>query len=217
MRVIADETARASYDMLENLVYRASRLSLASRSGSTKAAKQGSSRRGSSVVISAGRNRSSSSEGYSDTRYHSTEKHLRKDQRWRYEYLYKIDPCTKARIPQVRRRDGKLLTPFQLALELPKFRDAELIDIGEKLPFYDEYMAGADHMSSSSENRARVQISVLGRFLPSYGDIDVLCNFWRDNGVVVNHQSLFTDFNWTKERLTVSPLLISVVTDHTKS
>ena len=53
--------------MLENLVYRASRLSLASRSGSTKVAKQGSSRRGFSVVTSAGRNRSSSSEGYSDT------------------------------------------------------------------------------------------------------------------------------------------------------
>ena len=72
-------------------------------------------------------------------------------------------------------------------------------------------------MSSSSENCARVQISVLGRFLPSSGDIDALRNFWRDIGVVVNHQSLFTDFNWTKERLTVSPLLISVITHHTKS
>ena len=150
-------------------------------------------------------------------RHHSTEKHSEKDQRWRYEYLYKIDPCTKTRIPQVRGRDGKILTPFQLAVELPKFRDAELVDIGEKLPFYNEYMAGADHMSSSSENRARVQISVLGRFLPSYGDIDNLRNFWRDIGVVVNHQSLFTDFNWTKERLTVSPLLIRVITHHTKS
>ena len=29
----------------------------------------------------------------------STEKHLRKDQRWMYEYLYKTDPYTKARIP----------------------------------------------------------------------------------------------------------------------
>ena len=362
MRVVADETARASYDMLENLVYRASRLSLASRPGGTKAAKQGSSKKGTSVVTGAGRNRCSSSERYSDTsgalrsnddlgslgysfehsdlevqpelphseptlgcsqtdpqsphsninadspglqtlaalkreavadlqqrgkntkgrgkgrpgkstntrrrtsgtckvmkeayfrdmewtrtfvsgpvdpkwnrykfycqickannisiyskgarevlRHHSTEKHLRKDQRWRYEYLYKIDPYTKARIPQVRGRDGKVLTPFQLALELSKFQDVELVDIGEKLPFYDEYMAGADHMSSSSENRARIQISVLGRVLPKYGDIDVLRSFWRDVGVVVNHQSVFTDFNWTKERLTVSPALISIV------
>ena len=137
-------------------------------------------------------------------RHHWTEKHLRKDQRWRYEYLSKLDPCTNTRIPQVRGKDGKLLTPYELAIELPRFKDVELVDIGEKLPFYDEYMAGADHMSSSSENRARIQISVLGRFLPNYGDIDILQSFWRDIGVVVNHQALFTDFNWTKERLTVS-------------
>ena len=137
-------------------------------------------------------------------RHHSSEKHLRKDQRWRYEYLYKVDPITKARIPQVRGKDGKLLTPYQLALELPKFKDAELVDIGKKLPFYEEYISGADYMSPSSENRARVQISVQARFLPHYGDIDVLRSFWRDIGVVVNHQSLFTDFNWTKERLTVT-------------
>ena len=68
-------------------------------------------------------------------RHHSTEKHLKKDQRWRYEHLYKIDPYTKARIPQVRGRDGKLLTPFQLALELPKFQDVELVDIGKSAPF----------------------------------------------------------------------------------
>ena len=144
-------------------------------------------------------------------RHHASEKHLRKDQRWRYEYLYKIDPVTKARIPQVRGRDGKILTPYQLKMELRYFKDAELVDIGEKLPFYDEYMAGEDHMSSSSENRARIQISVLGRFIPTYGDIDVLRGFWRDIGVVVNHQSLFTDFNWTKERLTVSSDFIFVL------
>ena len=140
-------------------------------------------------------------------RHHSTEKHLRKYQRWRYEYLHKIDPYTKARIPQVRGKDGTLLTSFQLALELPKFKDVELADIGETLPFYDEYMA--DHMSSSAENRARIQISALGRFLSTFGHIDVLRNFWRDIGVVVNHQSLFNDVNWTKQRLPVSiPSLI---------
>ena len=118
-------------------------------------------------------------------RHHSSEKHLQKDQRWRYEYLYKIDPVTNARIPQVRGNDGKLLTPYQLVLELPKFKDAEPVDIGEKLPFCEEFMSGVDHMSFSSENRARVQISVLGRFLLHYGDIDVLRAIWRDVGVVV--------------------------------
>ena len=67
MRVVADETAKASYDMLENLVYRASRLSLASRPSGSKTSKGGSSRRSSSAVTSVGQNRRSSSEGYSDT------------------------------------------------------------------------------------------------------------------------------------------------------
>ena len=54
--------------------------------------------------------------------------------------------------------------------------DAELVDIGENLPFYNEIMSGADHMSSSSENLARVQISELGRLRPHYGDTDVFRN-----------------------------------------
>ena len=81
-------------------------------------------------------------------RHHSTEKHLRKDQRWRYEYLVKTDPVTRMKTHQVRGKDGKILTPFQLELEYPKFKDAQLVDIGEKLPFYDEVMSGADYMSS---------------------------------------------------------------------
>ena len=139
-------------------------------------------------------------------RHHSTEKHLRQDQRWRYEHLYKTDPVTKTRIHQVRGKDGKVLTPYQLELELPKFIDVELVEIGPKLPFYDEYLSGMDYMASSSDNRARVQLSVLGRFLPTYGDIEVLKRFWSDVGVIVNHQAIFTDFDWSKERLIVSIL-----------
>ena len=143
-------------------------------------------------------------------RHHSTGKHLRKDQRWRYEYLYKTDPVTKTRIHQVRGKDGKVLSPYQLELELPKFIDKELVEIGPKLPFYDDYLSGMDYMASSSDNRARVQLSMLGRFLPTYGDIEVLKRFWSNVGVIVNHQALFTDFDWSKERLTVSILQYSV-------
>ena len=137
-------------------------------------------------------------------RHHSTEKHLRKDQRWRYEHLYEVDPVTKAKIHQVRRKDGKILTPYQLELELPKFRHVGLVEIGQKLPFYEKYMSGTDHMASSSDNRARIQLSVLERFLPHYGHLEVLKAFCNDVGVIVNHQALFTDFNWSQERLTVS-------------
>ena len=137
-------------------------------------------------------------------RHHTTEKHLRKDQRWRYEYLCTVDPVTREKIHHVRGKDGKMLTPYQLEMELPNFIKAPLVEIGKKLPFYDEYMAGADYMSSSSGNRARVQLSVLAKFLPYNGDIELLKSFWSDVGVIVNHQSLFTDFNWGKERLSVS-------------
>ena len=137
-------------------------------------------------------------------RHHATDRHLRKDQRWRYEYLSTEDPITKKVKHHVKGRDGKLLTPYELQLELPNFIDAPLVDIGEKLPFYDEYIQGTDYMASSSDNKVRIQVSILGNYLKSYGDISTLRNFWRDIGVVVKHQSLFTDFDWSKERLSMS-------------
>ena len=75
-------------------------------------------------------------------RHHATERHLRKNQRWRYEHLSVEDPITKAVKHYVRGRDGRLLTPYELELKLPKFMDAELVDIGEKLPFYEDYKQG---------------------------------------------------------------------------
>ena len=65
-------------------------------------------------------------------------------------------------------------------------------------------MAGHDHMASSSQNRVKIQISILGNALPTFGSLETLRHLWKDIGVVVNHQSLFTDFNWRKERLSVS-------------
>ena len=54
-------------------------------------------------------------------RHHATERYLRKDQRWRYEQLATEDPVTKMVKHYVRGKDGKLLTPYELQLELPKF------------------------------------------------------------------------------------------------
>ena len=52
--------------------------------------------------------------------------------------------------------------------------------------------------------KIRIQISILRHFLPSVGDLGLLRGLWKDVGVVVNHQTLFSDFNWGKERLSVS-------------
>ena len=140
-------------------------------------------------------------------RHYATERHLRKDQRWRYEYLTIKDPLTKRPRYQVRGRDGKILTNYQLQLELPHFIDCELVDIGDKLPFFEEAMAGSNYMSSSPQNLAKIQINILGHFLPLSGDIHVLRTLWQQIGVVVNYQALFSDVDWSTARLSVSSLV----------
>ena len=54
-------------------------------------------------------------------RPYATERHLRKDQRRRYEHLTIEDPLTKRLRYQVRGRDGKVLSNNQLQLEMPLF------------------------------------------------------------------------------------------------
>ena len=66
LRVVADETAQASYEMHESLIYRASRLSLATEPVGNKSNKKGSTRRGSSVVTSGGWYQDSSFGGSSE-------------------------------------------------------------------------------------------------------------------------------------------------------
>ena len=141
-------------------------------------------------------------------RHHSTEEHVRKDQRWRYEYLYKVDQVTKSKIHQVRGKDGNLLNVYQLELEHSKYIKAELLEIGQKLPFYDEYKSGMDYMSSSSDNRSRVQLSVLRKFLPIYGNLEFQKTIWSDVGVIVNTKLCLPTSTGGK-RLTVSMLSMS--------
>ena len=74
-------------------------------------------------------------------------------------------------------KDDKLLTPYQLELELPKFNGAELVDIGESCFFVRNSWRG-QHMTSSSDNRARVQMSILGHYIPTFGDLRALRGLW---------------------------------------
>ena len=65
-------------------------------------------------------------------RHHCTKKHLRKDQRWRYEHLKRINPFTKVELPQVRDKFAVLSKGSALQVELPLFIGEELVDIGPK-------------------------------------------------------------------------------------
>ena len=72
-------------------------------------------------------------------RHHRTEKHLRRDQGWRYEHLHSIDPISGKVQHRERGRNGKVLSLIELVKELPKFIHAELVHKGERFPSYEDF------------------------------------------------------------------------------
>ena len=88
-------------------------------------------------------------------RHHRTKRHLRRDQRWRYEHLRSVDPVTNKLQHRVRGRNGKLLTKIELARELPKFIHAELVDTDERFPFYHDFTEGRTTALVTPESRAK--------------------------------------------------------------
>ena len=105
---------------------------------------------------------------------------------------------------QVRGKDGYILTPLQLEKEKPLFIDAPLVDIGDKFPFYDDYVATPGGKSNPDELRMTTQISSIGTFVPRGGDLSLLRNLWTQFGVFTSHQGFFSDFDWRADILTVS-------------
>ena len=67
-------------------------------------------------------------------RRHSTDSHLRKDQRWRYEHLAEKDLLTKAIHHQVRDGKGHILAPNDLLRQYMYLKGAELVNIGKSCP-----------------------------------------------------------------------------------
>ena len=137
-------------------------------------------------------------------RHHRTEKHLRRDQRWRYEHLKSTDPVTLKTQHRVRGRNGKILSKIELAKELPKFIHVDLVDIGERFPFYEDFIRGRTTPLVTPESRARTQLSMVADFIQSYGDITVLRSMWAKISSVTDHQASLCDFDWGEERMTVS-------------
>ena len=75
-------------------------------------------------------------------RHHQGEAHLRKDQKWRYHHKHEVDPRTRQVTHWVRDENGHVLSALDLEKELPKFINVDLVDFGEKHPFYHDFMAG---------------------------------------------------------------------------
>ena len=137
-------------------------------------------------------------------RHYRRESHLRKDQRWRYENLQQITPVTKVETPLVRDKTGVLLKGAAWQAELPFFMDEELVDIGPKYPFYEDYILGRDPSQTSAESKASVQLSLFGRFLQGGSRLSFLRSFWNNVGVLLNHQSTFSDIDFSDGFFSVS-------------
>ena len=140
-------------------------------------------------------------------RHHRTEKHLRKDQRWRYEHLKSVHPVSGKVQHRVRGRNGKILSEIELAKEMRHFMHVELVDIGERFPFYDDFIKGTTTTLVTPESRARTQIQLIGNFIQQHGDIGMLRKLWSQIGSLTNYQSSYCDFDWGEERISVSSLL----------
>ena len=141
---------------------------------------------------------------YEILRHHRTQRHLRRDQRWRYEHLLSTDPVTGKVQHRVRGANGKILSKMELAKTLPHFINEELVDIGERFPFYDDYIKGSTTALVTAESRAKTQLCLVGDFAKTQGDMMVLRNLWSRMGSFTNHQATVTYFDWGEERLTVS-------------
>ena len=139
-------------------------------------------------------------------RHHKTERHLRLDQRWRYEHLKSRDPVTGDMRHEVRNKYGRVLDPYELDRELPLFINSPLVDIGPKFPFYDDVVGGEGQETSDADNRLKVQLSLIASMLPSSGNFGFLQTLWANVGVYADHQGNYADFDWSKDVLLVSIL-----------
>ena len=142
-------------------------------------------------------------------RHYQSENHLRKDRRWLYEHLGMLDKTTGITVHAVRGKNGHILSTFYLEKEKPLFESAPLIDIGPRFPFNDEYMASAGGLTNSEDVRLGIQVSLIGRFVPYFGDLTILQGLWAEVGNFTNHQDLFGNFDWSSTTLTVRTLFCS--------
>ena len=115
-----------------------------------------------------------------------------------------MNPVTVDEVHQVRGRDTKILSKYQLAKELPLFINAELVELGERRPFYHEFIG--EHSSSAvvDELRSSTQLSVVGHFVCSSGDLLLLQRLWSHVGTFSHYQETFQNFVWDPESLSVS-------------
>ena len=111
---------------------------------------------------------------------------------------------------QVRDTDGRILTSLELERKKPLFENAPLVGVGERYPFYDEYLANSEGQQTTEDQRASVQIALVGSFVPHDGNISLLQTLWSQVGEYMNHKEQFSPFDWSSATMTVSLFLLVV-------
>ena len=146
---------------------------------------------------------------YEILRHHRTDRHLRRDQRWRYDHLRSVDPVSGKVQHRVRGANGKILSKIGLANQLSKFINAELVDIGERFPFNEDFIRGTTTALVTQEARVKTQLCLVGDFIKTIGDLSALRKLWSGMGAYTNHQATVCDFDWGEERISVRVFLIT--------
>ena len=106
---------------------------------------------------------------------------------------------------EVQDKIGNVSDPYELERELPNFIEAELVTREPRLPFVDELDEGICRPSTDVNNRLNIQLSLIGTYLTSNGNLTALEHLWTNVGAFANKQNSSTDFVWDEEHLLVSP------------
>ena len=125
-------------------------------------------------------------------------------------HLGRTDSVSKTSTHFVCDKKGNITDKFELELELPKFIDEELVELGKKFPFYENFKATRDS-STSNGSRNYSQLCLVGDYLKTSGDLVTLRGIWTKVGTFKKHQSWFSDFDWSEEKMTVSSDLVMFI------
>ena len=83
-------------------------------------------------------------------RHYALREHFRRDQKWRYTHLSRTDPITGNVSHYVRDKKRNLLEKLEPELGVPKFFDEELMELGDKLHFYEDFNASRENVTPSN-------------------------------------------------------------------
>ena len=95
----------------------------------------------------------------------------------------------------VERHSGNLETS-QDRKTFEKRPATELVDAGERLSFYDDFLRGSTTAIVTPLSRAKTQICLGGEFVPKQGNISLLRSLWAQIGSFTNHQATYCDSDW---------------------